>query len=37
MFDFATVWLLQNKVPLPGVTTLVRLASGINGQAKQQV
>ncbi|MEM9774909.1 MAG: DUF4158 domain-containing protein, partial [Chloroflexota bacterium] len=37
MFDFATSWLMQNKVLLPGVTTLVRLIAEIRDRATNRL
>ena len=37
MFDFATIWLIQHKVLLPGATTLSRLISGIRKKAANQL
>jgi len=37
MFDFATIWLIQHKVLLPGATTLSRLISGIREKAVNQL
>ncbi|SGZ09182.1 Transposase Tn3 family protein [Moritella viscosa] len=37
MFDFATSWLIQHKVLLPGATTLSRLISEIRDRAANQL
>jgi len=37
MFDFATVWLIQNKILLPGVTTLCRLIAKIREKASKRL
>jgi len=37
MFDFATAWLIQNKILLPGASTLARLISEIRERATQRL
>jgi len=37
MFDFATAWLIKNKVLLPGASTLSRLISEIRERANNQL
>lgn len=37
MFDFATVWLIQHKVLLPGATTLTRLISEIRKRSTNRL
>lgn len=36
MFDFATNWLIRNKILLPGATTLTRLIAQIRNRASQR-
>jgi TnpA family transposase len=37
MFDFSTTWLIQNKILLPGVTTLCRLIAEIREKASKRL
>ncbi len=37
MFDFAMVWLIQNKILLPGVSTLCRLIAEIREKASKRL
>ncbi len=37
MFDFATVWFIQNKILLPGVTTLCRLIAEIRERTSKRL
>ena len=37
MFDFATVWFIQNKILLPGVTTLCRLIAEIREKTSKRL
>jgi TnpA family transposase len=37
MFDFATAWLIQNKILLPGASTLVRLIAEIRERATNRL
>ncbi len=37
LFDFSTAWLIQNKVILPGVTTLVKLITDIKVRCEKRL
>ena len=37
MFDFATVWLIQNKILLPGISTLSRLIAEIREKVSKRL
>lgn len=37
LFDFSTAWLIQNKVMLPGVTTLVKLITDIKNRCDKRL
>ena len=37
MFDFATNWLIQHKILLPGITTLSRIITEIRERAENRL